>query len=1743
MATVFINEIHYDNNGTDIGEFVEIAGVAGTNLTGWTLVLYNGTGGAAYNTTDLSTFSIDDEGNGFGAFSVSFPSNGIQNGAPDGIALVNNGTVVQFLSYEGVFTATSGAANGLTSTDIGVLESGTEAAGLSLQLTGTGTESGNFVWNAPSAVSSGTINAGQTFTSGGVTPTITGIDLSNYVRVGLFNLPVATTGTNFLAREVSAVTYNKDTDSLFVVGDGGTAIVQVSKTGQLIDSMTLTAGLFADPEGLTYIGNGQFVIADERVRQASKFTYTPNTTLTAANVQTVKLGTTIGNIGIEGITFDPLTNGFIAVKEENPLGVFQTTIDFTALTASNGSPTTVNSTDLFTPSLAGIADFADVFAFSTLSPTSDRLLLLSQASGKIVNIDRAGNVSSSLTIVSEPSNTLSVPDQQFEGLTVDKDGFLYVTSENGDIPQLSVYAPSVVPNQAPTAVVLSNQVNAIAENTSTANPLKVADISITDDGLGTNTLSLSGTDASFFTISGNALFVKAGTTLDFETKTSYSVSVNVDDTSIGTNPDASTAFALSITDVVNETPSSTTSTIFVTEVAPWSSGNSLVAADWFELTNTGSSAVNISGWKVDDSSNSFASSVLLSGITTIGAGESVIFIEGATPNPTFLTNWFGATPPANLKIGNYSGSGIGLSTGGDAINIFNDAGVLQASVTFGASPAASPFTTFDNAALLQNAAIATQSAVGVNGAFSVVNNLSVTEVGSPGLIANPVVVTPTKISAIQGSGSTAALTGIQTIEGIVTRAFLGATKLNGFYVQEEDADSDGNDATSEAIFVYDPNGKFAGSVGDKVRITGTVKEFTSTSNGNNSSLTELDITSGTVLDLGASVLPTVTNIQLPTTSSTDLERYEGMLINLSAATGNLTVTENFQLGRFGQVVLAVDGASNQAGTDARFDQYTQFNAPSVSGYAAYLAEIANRRIYLDDGSGTQNVDPTLFGRGGQPLSASNTLRSGDTVANITGVLDERFEGYRIQTSTGVNFTPTNDRPVTPPAVGGTLKIGSFNVLNYFNDLDTNTVVTFANGLQFEPRGANTTTEFNRQRDKTINAIIATGADVLGLTEIENNGYGSTSAIQDLVNGLNAIAGAGTYAFINPSSNSLGTDAISVAFIYKPSKVTTVGAAAFIPNFYGTGSFDLVGRKPLAQTFQQISTGEQFTAVINHFKSKGSSSGGVGDADAGDGQGFSNGTRTRQAQDLAAWLATNPTGTSDADYILLGDFNAYAQENPLTTLASSGYNNLSPNTNYSYVFNGQVGALDHALGNSTLASQVTGAIEWHINADEPTVLDYNTEFKSAGQVNSLYSSQPFRTSDHDPVLVGLNLNSAPTNIALSANSINENVAANSAIGTFTTTDPTIGDTFSYSFVNGTNDNAAFAINGNQLLINASPNFEAKSSYSILVRTTDGGGLSYDKALTININDVNEAPIVNSEIADLNAKQGDAFNFQIPINTFTDIDAGDILSYTATLGNGNALPNWLSFNPTTRTFSGTPASTDVGTLNVKVTARDIANATANDIFAISIANAVTANNGLISVGTPGNDLLIAASNSAFNAENNIIFTGAGDDSVDLAFNPLSRNNRVDLGSGNDTIYVSQNDRVFGSSGNDTFDALDSKGGNRISGGAGDDTFFLGTGDRALGGDGTDKFFASEGGGNLLSGGAGSDQFWIFTGDIVKSANTIIDFQIGTDVIGFKGASFGLADLVRTGNNIAVGGSVIATFTGVNTGSLEASSFVFI
>jgi uncharacterized protein YjiK len=598
-----------------------------------------------------------------------------------------------------------------------------------------------------------------------VAAALTGIDLSTYVRVGRFELPEPTRTTapagSVLAQEASAVTYNWDTDTLFVVGDGSTSIVQVTKTGQLIDSMTLAPGAspqgtdFYDLEGLAYVGAGRFVMAEERDRQAVLFTYAAGTTLTRANTLTVKLGPSVGNIGIEGISYDPLTNGFIGVKELDPQGIFQTTMDFAAGTATNGSATT-EPANLFDPALVGLLDIADVYALSNVTgltgPQRENILLLSQEQGVIVNVNRSGQISSTLTITN-PGSTQPVADQGHEGVAMDSDGVLYVVSENGggDVnhPELWVYAPSSVTNQPPAGVTLTNVVSSLLENTATATRLKLADVVVNDDGLGTNNLTVTGSDATAFEVDASGLYIKAGTVLDFETKPSYSVSVNVDDPSIGASPDATVAYTLTVTDVANEVPP-TPATIAITEVTPWASGNAPYAADWFELTNTGTAAVDITGWKFDDDSNLFGNAVALTGVTLIQPGESVIFMEAAnlaSAKAAFLSAWFGASPPASLQVGGYSGSGVGLGTGGDQANVFDAAGNRVTGVKVGTSTAG---FTFDNAARIGSSTppppeVTTLSVAGVNGAFLAADGI---ETGSPGRITSPPVLPPLKITEV-----------------------------------------------------------------------------------------------------------------------------------------------------------------------------------------------------------------------------------------------------------------------------------------------------------------------------------------------------------------------------------------------------------------------------------------------------------------------------------------------------------------------------------------------------------------------------------------------------------------------------------------------------------------------------------------------------------------------------------------------------------------------------------------------------------------------------------------------------------------------------------------------------------------------------------------------------------------------------------------------------------------------------------
>ena len=568
----------------------------------------------------------------------------------------------------------------------------------------------------------------------------------------------------------------------------------------------------------------------------------------------------------------------------------------------------------------------------------------------------------------------------------------------------------------------------------------------------------------------------------------------------------------------------------------------------------------------------------------------------------------------------------------------------------------------------------------------------------------------TKIHTIQGEGATSSFIGTtQTIEGVVVGDFQGSGRLSGFFVQEEDSDRDNNPRTSEGIFIFDNTNAMTINAGDRVRITGNVSEYFN--------MTQITAASMQVCATGVSVTPSV--LVLPVTTLSDLESHEGMSIVVQQ---DLTVTENYNLGRYGELVLSADG---------RLFNPTQIATPGAAAQAV-AAQNNLRRILLDDGSGRQN--PAVIPYPSPELSAYNTVRSGDRVTGLQGVLHYSFDEYRIQPTSTPIFVPDNLRSSAPdlPA-SGSLKIASFNVLNYFN----------GDGLGGgfpTSRGANTPEEFARQRAKIIAALVTMDADVVGLIEIENDGYGPQSAIQDLVDGL-YDAGL-DYAVVNPGVAQVGTDEITVGFIYKPATVELVNGSAILDSSVDARFIDDKNRPVLAQTFREIATQGVVTLAVTHLKSKGSDCNDLSDPDTGDGQGNCNLTRTAAAEAMADWLASDPTNSDDTDVLIMGDLNAYAKEDPITTLETAGYINLlkefSGDLAYSYVFTGLAGYLDHALASSSLRNQVTGIADWHINADEPRVLDYNEEFKTPEQVISLYSPEAWRASDHDPLIIELAL---------------------------------------------------------------------------------------------------------------------------------------------------------------------------------------------------------------------------------------------------------------------------------------------------------------------------------------------------------------------------------------------------------------------
>lgn len=583
-----------------------------------------------------------------------------------------------------------------------------------------------------------------------------------------------------------------------------------------------------------------------------------------------------------------------------------------------------------------------------------------------------------------------------------------------------------------------------------------------------------------------------------------------------------------------------------------------------------------------------------------------------------------------------------------------------------------------------------------------------------------------RISKVQGSGDASPFDGqTVTVSGIVSGDFQDTDAdttrdLGGFYLQQETPDS--NALSSEGIFVFDGNHSVADvSIGDRVEVTGVVGEYYGETQIRATSVAVVG--SGTIqpIDVNLSASGVVTNSDGEPVA--DLERYEGMLVRFPQV---LTIRSLRFLEQFGEVGLSQGG---------RIFQFTNDNVPDAAAYAAHVNAIAARTIVLDDGQRSAFPAPIPYLSAGS--SPSYSIRVGDSISGATGNL--RYsrgsgggdETWRLMPAKAPVFSSDNPRPDAPTRMG-TTRVASANVLNFFSGIDDGQPTCGPVGTD-NCRGADSAAEHNRQTAKISTALAIMSADIVGLIELENNTRASISA---LVNALNERVGAIRYAFVD--TGSIGDDAIKTGFVYDVTKIKLSGPFALLDKSVDSRFDDSRNRPALAQTFEVQSSGAKLTVIVNHLKSKGSSCDTDGDPNTGDGQGNCNVIRRDAAAAIADWIATDPTGSGDPDFLVIGDLNAYRMEDPLTALKDGGLINLLSNTHepYSFNFDGQSGALDHALATASLAGQVTQTVEWHINSDEPALLDYNLE---NGRNAALFDpDSPYRAADHDPIIVDFNL---------------------------------------------------------------------------------------------------------------------------------------------------------------------------------------------------------------------------------------------------------------------------------------------------------------------------------------------------------------------------------------------------------------------
>ncbi|WP_284763345.1 ExeM/NucH family extracellular endonuclease [Arthrobacter sp. efr-133-R2A-63] len=819
--------------------------------------------------------------------------------------------------------------------------------------------------------------------------------------------------------------------------------------------------------------------------------------------------------------------------------------------------------------------------------------------------------------------------------------------------------------------------------------------------------------------------------------------------------------------VAADTPTATGPSVVINEA--YLSGGSAGAAfrnKFVELYNNSDSAVSLGGWSLQyRAAGNVNPPTFITPLSGTIPAKGFFLVKGASNSASSTAAELPAADVDGSGTLNPSGSAgtIVLAKQGTAVNPLPTGSVVS-------NPAVADLlgygstNTFETAAALAPASNTdVRSLNRTNGADTNNNaaDLSLSAAITPtaaGATAPPPTVAGTKtIAEIQGTGAASPFTGATvTTRGKVTAVY-ATGGFNGYYLQTPGTGGDTAPAArtaSDAIFVYSPSTVESTRIGDYLELTGTVSEF--------SNQTQLTADASGVKKLSEAA-PEVkpSNFALPADETTR-ERYEGMLV---APQGAFTVADNYSLNQYGEIGLA-------AGTSPLVQPTAVANYGSAE-YNAVVADNALRGIKLDDGASTNFLkDASTKAQALPYLATSDPVRVGSAATFRTNVIlgygnnSWKFQPLsQLTPATADSVQPvsfTGSRPQAPANVGGNLKIASFNVLNffpttgdqlsgctYYTDRDGNPI-TVKDGCN--ARGAANAENLQRQQAKIIAAITKSGADVVSLEEIENSaqfGKNRDDALAKLVDSLN-IETPGIWDYVRTPANApplSDEDMIRTAFIFKKASAEPLGESIIHNDTIAFAS----ARKPLAQVFKPVgaSDDKKFIAIVNHFKSKGSA---VTPDDTDKGQGASNLARTKQSQSLLAFADLLKSSKGTDKVFLIGDFNAYSREDPINVLTGAGYTDLETSTGkHSYLFGGMVGSLDHIFASPAAREVVTGTDIWNINSVESVAFEYS---RYNNNVGNYYAPDQFRASDHDPVVVGLNLPTTPASVDLQFLGIND-----------------------------------------------------------------------------------------------------------------------------------------------------------------------------------------------------------------------------------------------------------------------------------------------------------------------------------------------------------------------------------------------------